>query len=193
MKNAVLKNIAALLVVVGLTLPSIVLAQAPGSIYSINGSPTIAYVGATPYAYSNLNVNGATVQIVTNVGYLVSGQAITNPTVWMNGDLKYGAAIQVTLLGATDAYGSTNSVGSTNAVVTIGTNTVTVTHQSSCDGIVWQTALVQTLTGTGTINASCVSNVSASAIRFWRFFSASSAANGTGNPEQVIITAAPLR
>ena len=95
---------------------------------------------------------------------MATGVAYTNATVMTSAGLPDGGAVQLNLLAL--GAGATNSCE--------------VQLQKSVDGTYWTDDAKVQLTGTGATAAKCISNISASAIAYWRIYSVTSLANGTG-------------
>ena len=95
---------------------------------------------------------------------MATGAITTNNVLIADHGNKNGLSVQLNLLGL--GAGATNSC--------------TVLLQKSNDNSNWVNADTLLLTGTGATSATCISNVTASAVRYWRVRSVTSTANGTG-------------
>ena len=95
---------------------------------------------------------------------MATGVVSTNNALLTSTALPEGGAVQLNLLGL--GAGATNSAE--------------VLLQKSVDNTYWSDDAKIQLTGSGATTVSCISNITASAIQYWRVRTVTSTANGTG-------------
>jgi hypothetical protein len=119
---------------------------------------------------------------LSNVAYTLSdvlatnidtGVIVTNTTPLGAASEANNLAVQLTLTGL--------GAGATNACA--------VLFQTSVDGSVWTNGATMHKTGGGATTVTCISNFTSLAVPYWRVYTITSTANGTGTNLSVTVTA----